>query len=368
MNKKKILGAVCALACVTNFAFIQPVSARIMNAQEQEAWARHEENEEFGGRPRTYSEGAIQATPIVQGIQRRLCDKNGIEVTTALFQNTYDFETKVHPIQVIDNFYNAMDMGAGYIYVGIEYLRSTKGVTKFSNQYDYISCERILAHELSHSIGGHTTSSKFNNTKEELAEKGAVKLMYNLPEGGWGAYLVGVYRDLNRPEINKKVKDSFVKESGGKITMPSYSTTVYHAKKGGQYNLCIEHGRSMDNAYFGGQMADCIAHKALTVESLDVIPVPTELKESIKFKGDYIIICRSSKLPNGYRILASLYGSHDKVMDEWGRMKGLVLKGSGDIEWYNNMAKLTIKSGDDSKHNMWRMWLALAVANDVQNR
>ena len=369
MNKKKILGAVCALACATNFAFVQPASAEIMNAQEQENWARHLEQDEFNGRrPETYSEEAKQATPIVQGIQKRICDKNGVEVTTALFQNTYDFETKVHPVQVIDNYHNASAMGAGYIYFGVEHLRS-KGVAKFSNQYDYIICEHTLAHELGHAIDGHTTSyKKFHNNQEELAEKASAKLMYNLPEGGWGAYLVGVYRDLNRPEINKQVKDSFVKESGGKITMPSYSTTVYHAKKGGQYNLCIENGKSMDNAYFGGQMADCIAHKALTVESLDVIPVPTELKESIKFKGDYIIICRSSKFPNGYRILASLYGSQDKVMDEWGRMKGLVLKGDGDIEWYNNMAKLTIKSGDDSKHNMWRMWLALAVANDVQNR
>lgn len=128
----------------------------------------------------------------------------------------------------------------------------------------------------------------------------------------------------------------------------------------------------MDSAYFGGQMADCIAHNALTVESLDVIPVPAELKESIKFKGDYILVCRSSKFPCGYRILAPLYSSildpRDKVMNEWNRMKGLVLKGDGDIEWYNNMEKLTIKRGDSSKDNMWRMWLALAVANDVQNR
>lgn len=118
-------------------------------------------------------------------------------------------------------------------------------------------------------------------------------------------------------------------------------------------------------------MADCIAHNALTVESLDVIPVPAELKESIKFKDDYILVCRSNKFPSGYRILAPLYyflEPRDKVMNEWNRMKGLVLKGDGDIEWYNNMEKLTIKRGDSSKDNMWRMWLALAVAKDVQNR
>ena len=196
MNKKKILGAVCALVCVTNFAFMQPVSARIMDAHEQENWARHLEQDEFNGRrPETYSEEAKQATPIVQRIQKRICDKNGVEITTALFQNTYDFETKVHPVQVIDNYYNASAMGAGYIYYGVDTLRY-EGAIRFSNQYEYIICEHTLAHELAHAIGGHTTSyKKFHDNQEELAEKASVKLMDNLPEGGWGAYLVGIYKD-----------------------------------------------------------------------------------------------------------------------------------------------------------------------------
>ena len=366
MNKKKILGAVCALACATNFAFVQPVSAEY-SVHEQEKWARHLEQETFGGAPQTYSNEAKRVTPIVQKIQKRLCDKNGIEVTTTLFQNPHDFEVKVHPVQVIDNYEFSAATCAGYIYMGTNVFKRTN-IGVFSDQYDYILCEKIIAHETGHSIGGHGLSKKFNNTAEPLAEKKSVELLDKLPEGGWGAYLASISRSENYPTINQDIKKSFVKATGGKVSMPTYSTTVYHAKKGGQYNLCIKNGRSMDNAYFGGQMADCIAHKALTVESLDVIPVPTELKESIKFKGDYIIVCRSNKLPNGYRILASLYGSQDRVMDDWSRMKGLVLKGDGDIEWYSNMAKLTINSGDDSKHNMWRMWLALAVANDVQNR
>ena len=367
MNKKKLLGAVCALACITNFAFVQPVSARIMNAYEQENWARHLEQETFGGRPQTYSNEAKQITPIVQGLQKRLCDKNGIEVTNALFEDSYDYEKKVHPMQVVDNYRNAFSTCAGYTYVGKEYLAEI-GVIKFSNQYDYIVCEKTIAHEMGHALGGHSVTKKFQNTAESLAEKGVPDLLDKLPEGGWGTYLVAVSRNENNPEVNMEIKKSFAKATGGKVSIPVYSTTVYHAKKGGQYNLCVDKGRSMDNAYFGGQIADCIARGVLSVDNLAVVPVPTELKESIKFKGDYIIICRSGKFPNGYRILASLYGSQDKVMDEWSRMKGLVLKGDGDIEWYNNMAKLTIKSGDDSKHNMWRMWLALAVANDVQNR
>ena len=367
MNKKKILGAVCALACVTNFAFIQPVSAKIMNAHEQENWARHEEMEEFNGRrPETHSDEAKRLTPIVQGLQKRICDKNGIEVTSALFQNTYDFEKKVHPVQVVDNYNNAVAVGAGYIYYGVDSLRS-KGVVGLSNQYDYIICEHTLAHELAHAIGGHSTSyKKFHDNQEELAEKASVKLMDKLPEGGWGAYLVGIYKSPNRPEINEEIKRSFVKAAGGEkvITMPVYATTVYHSKSG-EYNLCIKSGESSENAYFGGQIAECIARGALSLENLDVAPVSTELKQSIKFKGDYILVCRSNKLPNGYRIIASLYGSQDKVMDEWNRMKGLVAHGNSDIRGYSNMANLTFRQG---KYNMWKMWLALAVAKDVQNR
>ena len=49
MNKKMIMGAVCALACATNLAFSQPASAGflgfgnidIMTAAEQENWAKH---------------------------------------------------------------------------------------------------------------------------------------------------------------------------------------------------------------------------------------------------------------------------------------------------------------------------------------
>ena len=368
MNKKKILGAVCALACVTNFVFMQPVSAKIMNAHEQENWARHLEQDEFNGRrPETYSDEAKRLTPIVQGIQKRLCDKNGIEITSALFQNTYDFEKKVHPVQVVDNYNNAVAVGAGYIYYGVDSLRS-KGVVGLSNQYDYIICEHTLAHELAHAIGGHSTSyKKFHDNQEELAEKASVKLMDKLPEGGWGAYLVGIYKSPNRPEINEEIRRSFVKAAGGEkvVTMPIYAMTVYHSKNGGQYNLCIKYGESSENAYFGGQIADCIARGVLSVENLDVVPVPTELKQSIKFKGDYILVCRSNKLPNGYRIITSLYGSQDKVMYEWNQMKGLVVQGGSDIRGYNNMANLTFRQG---KYNLWNMWLALAVAKDAQNR
>lgn len=253
MNKKKILGAVCAFACATNFAFIQPVSAE-PSAQEQEKWARHLEQEAFGGTPETYSSEAKRLTPIVQKIQKRLCDKNGIAVTSALFQNERDYKTKIHPIQVVDNCDKAIATCAGYTYIGKEHLGGI-GVTGFSNQYDYILCEKIIAHEIGHSIGGHGLSKKFDNTAEPLAEKKSVELLDKLPEGGWGAYLVSISRSDVYPTITQDIKKSFVKATGGKVSIPVSTTTFYHSQKGGQYELRLElkaRGSNMDSTYFGG--------------------------------------------------------------------------------------------------------------------
>jgi len=361
LNKKTFLGAVCALACATNIFVAQPHADAMMNAHEQEKWARHLEKEAFGGPPETSSEEAIRLTPIIQGLQKRLCDRNGIEITTTPFQNTYDFETKIHPMQVIDNYHTCYSVGAGYIYFNARYL-SNQLVGSLSDQYAYILAERAIAHEMGHALGGHTTSKKFHNTAEILAEKKSVELMDKLPEGGWGAYLVSVNIHCNRPDENFKVVKSFVDACDGRITMPTFTTTVYHDKGGGQNNLCLDNYSSNENAYFGGQMAYCIAHRALSVEGIEV--VENFLKDEIKFKGDYLLICRSSSLPNGYRVLASLYGSRDKVLNDWSKMKGFIANGHliDDYDW---VAKETFHK-DDGK-NQWAMWLALAVAYDVQH-
>lgn len=359
MNKKTILGVVCTLACATNFVMSQPASAEaILNAQQQEAHARELEQMYYGGRPQTYSQEAISVTPVVQKLQKRLCDKNGIEVTTALFRNTYDFQNKIHPIQVVDNYNNAFDAGAGYTYIGIGYMRS-KGMN-FANQYDYIVCEKTIAHETGHAIGGHATSAKFDKDAEKLAENTSVRLLDNLPEGGWGAYLVAIYRNTNRPEINAEIKNSFVKATNGKISMPTFTAAVYHPKKGWHYNLNIDNYMSPNNAYFGGQVANCIAKGALKVENLEI--VDNNLRE-IKFGGDYLLVCRSSNLPNGYRVLAGVYGTKEKVMNDWNQAKSLLASGN-DIYSYNEVAQMTLFKGNS---NQWKMWLALATAYDVQH-
>jgi hypothetical protein len=235
------------------------------------------------------------------------------------------------------------------------------GAIEFRNQYDYIVCEKTIAHETGHAIGGHTTSYKFDNNAEELAEKKAVELLDKLPEGGWGAYLAAISRHSNRPEINAEIKKSFVKASGGRFDMPTYTTTVYYPKKKGyHYNLNIENHQSANNAYFGGQIANCIAKGALKVENLEI--VDNNLRD-IKFNGDYLLICRSSNLPNGYRVLAGVYGSKDKVMSDWNHVKSMIANGSRIYD-YNEVAKQTLFKGND---NQWAMWLALATAYDVQH-
>ena len=364
MNKKTIFGVICAVVCAAGFTFVQPANAKFMSASEQENQTRQIEQNVFGGSPQTSSEDAMRTTPIVQRLQKRICDLNGIEITTDTFQNPDDFKTKVHPVRVVDDYSNACSVGAGYTYIGVDYLRNER-VLGFSNQYSYIFCEHTIAHEIGHAIGGHAMlSQREHKNMEELAEKYSFKTLCALPEGGWGAYLVSIYNDTNRPKTNIEITKSMITKAEGKISIPDYSTTVYHAKNGGKYELCPDSGRTADNTYFGGQMAECIALGALTIDSLAVIPVPKDLKENLNFKGDYLLVCQSPKLSNGYRILASLWGSQDKVLDEWQHMKSLVIEGDGDIKWYNNMRRLTFESG---KYNMWTMWLALAAANDAQN-
>ena len=65
-----------------------------------------------------------------------------------------------------------------------------------------------------------------------------------------------------------------------------------------------------DNAYLAGQIAECIAKDAFKPENLAVI---SNNLTDISFAGDYLLVCKSSNLPNGYRVLASLYGEENDI-------------------------------------------------------
>ena len=128
MNIKKLTGVVCAVACAANFALVQPVQAwgfgpRLADAKVQEEFAQkniQERLDKYGIRtPEFDSDECRKYTPVVQKIQKRICDLNKIEITSETFKNTYDFESKVHPIKVLERYNNASCFGAGHIYIGV---------------------------------------------------------------------------------------------------------------------------------------------------------------------------------------------------------------------------------------------------------
>lgn len=223
MNTKKFAGVVCALACAISITTTQPAYAGLfgggMSASEQERWARKLEQKEFGNSgPQVFSSDAINSTPYVQQIQKRVCDANGIRITNSAFTSSDDYKDTVHPIKVIDNYMDCASVGAGYIYLGVSFLKGAN-VTGFANQFDYMATEQVISHELSHGIEGHLVRSNSKNN-ELIAEKSSIRLLDRLPEGGWGAYLVAINRNAGYADQMTKIIHSLGDETNGKVYMP----------------------------------------------------------------------------------------------------------------------------------------------------
>ena len=118
--------------------------------------------------------------------------------------------------------------------------------------------------------------------------------------------------------------------------------------------------RSQDeDAYIGGQLAYCIAKGGLTVDGIDIME--NNLKQDLKFQGDYLLICRSAKYPNGYRILAPLYGKDRKKLEYILRTEreAVVSKGD-DINAFAPVCEVLLQKYNE--HDFWVTWLACAVA------
>ncbi len=112
MNTRKIMGAVGALVCAINFFTTTPVGA-VASVEKQEAHAQKL------SMPLSTSKEALALEPVLNVIEKRICDTNGFTVTSQRFQNNHDFETKLHPVQMVD-YVGSFATGAGYIYVGVE--------------------------------------------------------------------------------------------------------------------------------------------------------------------------------------------------------------------------------------------------------
>ncbi len=360
-----IMGAVCALACATNLAFSQPASAGflgfgVMSASEQENWARHLNKEEFGTEePEMYSEEAYNALPIVRGIQKRISEVNGIEINANRFTDKYDYKTKIHPVNLVDNYMGAYAVGGGHFYVGMEGLK-IRGILSFKDQYDYMALEKTIAHETTHCVEGHILYKGKEHQKEVWAEKGSIKYTEKLPEGGWGVYLVSQNNNNGYPEITKDIYQSIEKQANNKIVIKSAADVLYRGKDKVLYPI-VKERRGSDasaSAYFGGQVAYCISKNAFSMSNIRI--VRNHLKNEINFKGDYLLVCESSNLPNGYRVLTELYGDFSTLQKDLDTVKSKICSGVMplDDDSYTNMQKYWAKKDN----SFWKMWLACAIA------
>ncbi len=372
MNKKMIMGAVCAMACATNFAFLQPASAGflgfgnsgIMSASEQENWARHLNKKEFGTEePEMYSEEAREALPIVRHIQQRICDANGIIIDTNRFTDKYDYKTKIHPVQLVDDYIGSYAVGGGHFYVGTEGLKA-RNVLSFNNQYDYMSVEKTIAHETIHCVDGHILYKGKERQKEVWAEEGSIKLIDALPEGGWGVYLVAHNSNDCYPEIAKQIYHSFEKQTGNKVSINSAADVMYKGPDNMYYPIVQKESSSglAANAYFGGQMANCMSKGALSLNNIRI--VRNHLKNEINYMGDFLLVCESSNLPNGYRILTELYGDESVLQKKLNLIKDSVR--SGGLSLSLSAYKTAGNAWMYKDNSVWKMWLACAIAYDVE--
>ena len=371
MNKNLILGAVVAFVCANGSVVQQPTadagSVWWQGTKSQEENAHRLIVKKLGGEePVSYSDKAKEQARVVHHLQERICDVNGIEITSDKFTSDRDFKTKIHPIEVIDNYYDGgLSVGAGYIYIGVDCFRMSPNNSHFDN----MATSMTIAHEITHGIKGHSQPCFIweTDSHEINAEKGSIELTDKLPEGGWGMYLVDQVNHGNAyPNSNKNIMKSLAKKTNGKITIKAPDEIYYNASDGKPYRLAVGSRISdTEDAYFGGQLAYCIAKDALTLNSIQVME--NNLRDVINFDADYLLVCKSDKLPNGYRILAGIGRKGYKleykedVYSDLETLKYYVRTGSS-IGIYQELENKGIPEGGPF---VWRAWLACAVARDM---
>lgn len=335
MNKKaKIaLAALIAFAClsgpggaVAEASFKVPVSA-----EEQEKIAR---NLSKNIKPATADDVRELRPPLIVQ-QKRVMAYNGLELSEQPLQYSSDYKTKVRPAELMtDPEWAGISVGAGRIFIDADVLRrSGLADSRNINHYDLARVQQLLAHEMTHSITGASLPrmglfiafrSGHESRKEEIrAERGSVKLLENVPEGGWGSYTVSAYRknysmDKYQRAANYVLED-FEKATRGRIRFNRFGkkhkegrTACYVAGDGleyrieGGYRRSPHHERDDATYYLSGQIAECIAAGAFRPENLYVFS-RAELPHECRFAGDCMLVCVSDKLPNGWKALVSLY-------------------------------------------------------------
>ena len=345
MDKKKIAGVLGALVCATSF-FTADLSTAEASAADRERVAEQNrkttEQSDIVELIQGTSREARIVTPIVLNLQSRIAQYNNVGITSEIFDRDNEYKDTLHPAVVVDNCYNSYSAGNGHLYFGIESIKKDLESYNLNSMkdFDYISIEKTIAHEAGHSLSGNEYAAslfakKSESRCEQEAEDVALRLLDNLPEGGWGAYTMSVSRCANRPEQNIKNLKMMEKRVNNRVQLNSnnlkYNGIIDHkaaacdessyiASNGKSYKIVagidakterniyynVDPTYHNDNAYLAGQIAECIAKDAFKPENLFV--AQNNLKSEIEFDGDYLLICKSSTLPNGYRVLASLYG------------------------------------------------------------
>ena len=350
MMDKKIAVFLGVLVCVTFFSADLPNAEAGLHASTRERYAeqnrRKEELESITTLVQGTSKDAQVLTPIVLDLQKRIARYNGLKITAEPLKGENGYKDTIHPEVVVDNYRNACSTGSGHLYFGVESMKSDVESRDFHSmdQFDYMSLEKTIAHEIGHSIRGDDFYTllawKTDSRREQDAEDEAVELTDTLPEGGWGVYTMSVSRCANRPKqivknlrkMEEKAKGRVLLNSGkrkynGIIDYPAEACddSVYVAANGKSYQIVagidaktmrnpaynVDPTYHNDDAYLAGQIAECIAKDAFRPENIFV--AQNHLRNEVGFEGDYLLICKSAALPNGYRVLATLYGPEARL-------------------------------------------------------
>lgn len=335
----KAILAIGLAVCLTGTVGQPPAEASFryetsVRQQEHDADILMRKGEDGHGIIVSESESARRLKPQILSLQKRVMDYNHLEMTDKPFTSQKDYKTKVHPVVLTDNPTGGLSIGAGRIYLGMDYIYGS-GMQdgRIVNHYDAAVMEQVLAHEITHATNGTSLRrlglfiifrQGHEARKEELnAEIGSAKLLEQLPEGGWGTFLLGVYRNgpanSRYEHASNRVVKNFERDSKGRVKFNHFSPDAYGNEASIQYISAdsteypiiggtspYEHTQKSDATYYlGGQIAECIAKGAFQPENLAIMR-RYELPDC-KFDSDCVLVCKSDKLPNGYRVLACLY-------------------------------------------------------------
>lgn len=258
--------------------------------------------------------------PHVLSLQKRICDANGITITTEPINSKKDYQSKVHPVYFkVTSTHFGFSTGCGYLAISRGKFGESYPLT---NLYNYATAEDTLAHEITHSIHNHSYKKNDKEDSEEYeADLGAIEMSQKFPEGGYGGFYTAFVpttegseptdgRMRFKKDIEARIQDKLIFDEN------SWEWTFNGAKNGklkvefygeGFPTLWGDGWQVAYKYYFLGQVIYCMEKGAFYPENLAVVPseslrndIPSYMLED----NNSVFICRSPKLIGGYKVLA----------------------------------------------------------------